>query len=70
MKEAKIRYYNEKLDICELTFEDFVKLYINHRPALGITTEHIQHAFKMLHSPNMNKMEFMHILCNHGKYQY
>ena len=31
-----------------ITFEDFVKLYVNHRPVFGVGKENIQRAFDIL----------------------
>ncbi|KAK9303373.1 hypothetical protein QLX08_004956 [Tetragonisca angustula] len=36
----------------EIKFEDFVKFYINHRPAFGISLHQIQEAFQTFANPN------------------
>lgn len=46
MREVSYRNYAETGQLLEeITFEDFVKLYVNHRPALGYSTREMKRAF-------------------------
>ncbi|KOX75404.1 WD repeat-containing protein 66 [Melipona quadrifasciata] len=53
MGEMSYRDYAETGHIIEeIKFEDFVKFYINHRPAFGISLHQIQEAFQTFANPN------------------
>lgn len=69
MKEAQQGSYNPKTKVYEITFEEFVKLYINHRPAFGISTEDIKNAFSELNPPlaEISKNNFINLMCQKGK---
>lgn len=46
MREVSYRNYAETGQLLEeITFEDFVKLYINHRPVFGYSTREMKKAF-------------------------
>ena len=53
MGEISYRDYADTGHIIEeIKFEDFVKFYINHRPASGISLHQIQEAFQTFANPN------------------
>ncbi|XP_029426801.1 cilia- and flagella-associated protein 251 [Rhinatrema bivittatum] len=41
-------YVDTGKQVSEISLGDFIKLYINHRPAFGISVDEIHHAFKVL----------------------
>ncbi|EFN85967.1 WD repeat-containing protein 66 [Harpegnathos saltator] len=46
MKEICYKYYAETGKLHEaVTFEEFVRLYVNHRPAFGLTIDHMKEIF-------------------------
>nr|XP_012138941.1 PREDICTED: WD repeat-containing protein 66-like [Megachile rotundata] len=47
-------YANTGQMVEEITFEDFVKFYINHRPAAGISMRQLQEAFQTFANPHEN----------------
>ncbi|XP_056360609.1 cilia- and flagella-associated protein 251 [Oenanthe melanoleuca] len=42
------KYADTREEVTEINLEDFIKLYINHRPALGLSMKTIQQAFQVL----------------------
>uniref|UniRef100_U3K3B1 Cilia- and flagella-associated protein 251 n=1 Tax=Ficedula albicollis TaxID=59894 RepID=U3K3B1_FICAL len=42
------KYADTGEEVTEINLEDFIKLYINHRPALGLSMKTIQRAFQVL----------------------
>ncbi|CAK9820447.1 Cilia- and flagella-associated protein 251 [Anthophora plagiata] len=78
MGEVSYRNYAETgYLVDDITFEDFVKLYINHRPAFGISLHQLQEAFQIFTNPNriptlelgnpvMTRDLFMRILFGEG----
>lgn len=57
----------------EITFEEFVKLYINHRPVFGVSMEKLKNAFGVLcesevsSNPVISRDEFVRILTEEGE---
>ncbi|XP_076624821.1 cilia- and flagella-associated protein 251 [Colletes latitarsis] len=78
MGEISYKNYAETGKLVEeITFEEFVKLYINHRPAFGISLKQLQEAFQVFTIPNrtsfldqenpvLTKEQFMNILFGKG----
>ncbi|XP_043250372.1 cilia- and flagella-associated protein 251-like [Colletes gigas] len=53
MGEISYKNYAETGKLVEeITFEEFVKFYINHRPAFGISLKQLQEAFQVFAIPN------------------
>lgn len=53
MGEISYRNYAETGQLVEeITFEDFVKLYINHRPVYEISLNKLREAFQIFKNPN------------------
>ncbi|NXM36337.1 CF251 protein, partial [Oxyruncus cristatus] len=42
------KYVDSGEQVTEINLEDFIKLYINHRPALGLSMKSLQRAFQVL----------------------
>lgn len=75
MGEIAYRDYAETGNLIDtINFEDFVKLYINHRPSFGISKHNILEAFKIfsnqLHDENpfLTRDQFMRLLLGHAPY--
>ncbi|XP_060813942.1 cilia- and flagella-associated protein 251-like [Bombus pascuorum] len=78
MGEISYRDYAETGHLIEeIKFEDFVKFYINHRPAFGISLHQIQEAFRVfansdqipasqVENPALTREQFMRILFGEG----
>lgn len=68
MKEAKVNHFNDRTKKFEITFEEFVRFYINHRPAFGISIESIISAFQKLAQgkDEINKHKFLELLFTYG----
>lgn len=71
MREVCYRYHAETGKLTEeITFEEFVRLYVNHRPAFGLTMNHtkkIFHAFvenrsASVEDPSLTRGQFVDIL--------
>ncbi|XP_017757686.1 PREDICTED: WD repeat-containing protein 66-like [Eufriesea mexicana] len=65
----------------EIKFEDFVKLYLNHRPAFGISLQEIKDAFRFFTNPDqipvldvenpaLSRDQFMRILFGEGPHTF
>ncbi|XP_009996744.1 PREDICTED: WD repeat-containing protein 66 [Chaetura pelagica] len=48
------KYVDTGEQVTEINLEDFIKLYINHRPAFGLSMKQIQQAFRVLGYGNEN----------------
>ncbi|KZC04530.1 WD repeat-containing protein 66 [Dufourea novaeangliae] len=78
MSEISYRNYAESGQIIEeITFEEFVKFYINHRPAFGISLRELQEAFQVFLNPSgdpslnvgnpvLTRNQFLNILFGKG----
>ena len=78
MGEISYRNYAETGQLVEeITFEDFVKLYINHRPPFGISLRQLREAFQFFTNsicdsfmadanPVLTREQFMSILFGDG----
>ncbi|OWR40975.1 putative WD repeat domain 66 [Danaus plexippus plexippus] len=69
--EAKYKVFLKK-PMTEIDFDDFVKLYINHRPALGDNFKRIKNAFRRFADADNSNLtisrdEFIRILCTNGE---
>ncbi|XP_032685262.1 cilia- and flagella-associated protein 251-like isoform X3 [Odontomachus brunneus] len=71
MREVCYRYHAETGKLTEkITFEEFVQLYVNHRPAFRLTMNHIKkifHAFveertASVEDPSLTREQFVEIL--------
>lgn len=57
----------------EITFIDFIKLYINHRPAHGISLDKLRRAFEGFcelgdyADAHISGEEFANVICTQGK---
>ncbi|XP_046965477.1 cilia- and flagella-associated protein 251-like [Vanessa cardui] len=70
--EAKYKIFN-RTPSTEIDFEEFVKLYLNHRPAFGESFKKIRNAFRYFGtmddtSISMNREDFITMLNNNGEY--
>lgn len=72
MGEVAYRDYAETGNLIDnINFEDFVKLYINHRPCFGISNHSILEAFKIFSNqldeedPFLTREQFMRLLLGH-----
>ncbi|NXY49225.1 CF251 protein, partial [Ceuthmochares aereus] len=55
INEVKLsKYADTGEQVTQINFEDFLKLYINHRPAFGLSIKKIQQAFQVLGYDNEN----------------
>lgn len=51
----------------QISFEDLLKLYINHRPSVGVAMDQLKDAFHRFASNGQMKREkFVDVLCNRG----
>lgn len=58
MREVCYRYYAETGELREeITFEEFVRLYVNHRPAFGLTMDHTKEAFRTFVEEHLTDVE-------------
>ncbi|XP_045445689.1 cilia- and flagella-associated protein 251-like [Melitaea cinxia] len=69
--EAKYKVYN-RVPCTEIDFEEFVKLYLNHRPAFGDNFKKIRNAFRHFAIMDethlsINREDFIDILSNNGE---
>ncbi|XP_049866716.1 cilia- and flagella-associated protein 251-like [Pectinophora gossypiella] len=70
--EAKFKVYNKR-GVVEIDFDEFVKLYLNHRPAFGDNYRKIKHAFKVFSRYSkdsgdyMRRDDFVDLFCDYGE---
>lgn len=71
MKQVCYGYYAETGKLREeITFEEFVRLYVNHRPAFGLTVNHAKGAFRAfveerfagVEDPSLTREQFIGVL--------
>ncbi|KAM0729005.1 Cilia and flagella-associated protein 251 [Formica fusca] len=71
MTEVSYRHYVETDKLVEkITFEEYVRLYVNHRPAFGICMRQIKEAFRTfidensinMENPTLTREQFMDVL--------
>lgn len=69
MAEVCNKYVETDKLVEEITFEEFVRLYVNHRPAFGLCIRHIKEAFCMfieenssMENPTLTREQFIDIL--------
>lgn len=71
MTEVSYKQYIETDKLVEkITFEEFVRLYVNHRPAFGICMRQIKEAFRTfidensinMENPTLTREQFMDVL--------
>ncbi|XP_050454622.1 cilia- and flagella-associated protein 251-like isoform X1 [Cataglyphis hispanica] len=71
MTEVSYRHYIETDKLVEkITFEEFIRLYVNHRPAFGICMRQIKEAFRTfidensinMENPTLTREQFMDVL--------
>lgn len=78
MSEIAYRNYAETGRLVEaISFMDFVKFYINHRPAFGISKDQLSNAFQVFTNPNripalemqepvLTRDQFMNLVFGYG----
>uniref|UniRef100_A0A3B3ZG93 Cilia- and flagella-associated protein 251 n=1 Tax=Periophthalmus magnuspinnatus TaxID=409849 RepID=A0A3B3ZG93_9GOBI len=62
------RYAETGQYVMELCLEDFIKLYVNHRPAFGLVKEELQEAFNLLRGDqeNMERSALLQMIQSQG----
>lgn len=82
MGEISYKNYAETGYLVEdIKFEDFLKLYVNHRPAFGISLQEIKDAFRFftnpegipvldVENPALSRDQFMRILFGEGPHAF
>ncbi|XP_033827950.2 cilia- and flagella-associated protein 251 [Periophthalmus magnuspinnatus] len=63
------RYAETGQYVMELCLEDFIKLYVNHRPAFGLVKEELQEAFNLLRGDqeNMERSALLQMIQSQGE---
>ncbi|KAG8456084.1 hypothetical protein GDO86_002037, partial [Hymenochirus boettgeri] len=74
LNEVKFsEYVNTGKQLSCINLEDFIKLYINHRPAFGLFMEELQHSFQVLGFTNdkgekvVHREDLLHLLQSRGE---
>lgn len=66
------RYAESGRYVTNIDLEEFIKLYVNHRPAFGISRKELLHTFQVLGDsyvmgePVVNKIELLELLQDRG----
>jgi len=74
INEVKFRdYAKTNKYVTKINLDDFIKLYINHRPAFGLSVNELTRAFKILNSQQekphvMNRNYLLHVLQHLGEH--
>lgn len=76
LNEVKFSEYVETGQyVSEINLGDFIKLYVNHRPAFGLSPDEIENAFKILGGPSqstgesfIDKQQLFNILQRRGEH--
>lgn len=73
MEEVSYKNYADNGELVdEITFEEFVKLYVNHRPAFGVTRNEIKKSFNAFAGPGdvdnpcLSAKQFLEVLYGRG----
>jgi len=61
------QFHKTQEQVTEVDLDDFIKLYLNHRPVDQLSHEEVEAAFKVLGNGSMNPGELMHTLENYGE---
>lgn len=63
------RYVETGKFVEEITFEEFIRLYVNHRPVFGICMRHVKEAFRTfieensdMENPTLTREQLVNIL--------
>ncbi|CAB1321877.1 unnamed protein product [Coregonus sp. 'balchen'] len=68
------RYAESGRYVTDIDLEEFIKLYVNHRPAFGISSKELLHTFQVLGDPYVmgepvvNKDELLELLKDRGEH--
>lgn len=76
MNEIKFSKYVETGEyVTELDLDDFIRLFVNHRPVFGLDTKRIEWAFEKLgispgegQQPAVDRADLLDILQTHGEF--
>lgn len=69
------RYAETGRYVSDIDLEEFIKLYVNHRPALGISKQDLYKAFQLLGVPDENgkpvitREELLELFQARGRFQ-
>lgn len=61
------QFHKTQEQVTEVDLDEFIKLYINHRPVDSPSQEDVENAFRILGNGSMNCGELMHTLENYGE---
>lgn len=74
LNEVKFcEYVNSGQQVTHINLGDFIKLYINHRPAFGLSLKELEQAFQVLGFTNkngekaINRAHFLQLLQTRGE---